>query len=340
MKVLLLSIFKPSKGGIVTHVENLIGHSKAAFEILSYEKTVSTPGLRAMSYVVLGLLRGYGRDFDIIHAHFTLPQGLLGLILKHICQKPLVVTVHGSDITIQSKKEYLRPISKWVLEGADRVVAVSAFLKEEVIKLGVDPSRVEVVYGGVDIPKDATTTSATSPGATITFIGAMVPQKGVDVLLKAFGKVKEKVPEARLVIVGGGPERDGLEAQSAEMGLEDVEFTGLVEDLTDIYRGTAVLALPSREEGFGLVLLEAMARGVPVVAADTGGIPEIVDDRRNGLLVPPGDADALADALLEVLKDDTLRSSLVLEGRTTSESFTWVGMGTRIDALYKEIIGA
>lgn len=333
MHVLLITQWNTG-GGISTHVMRLIEHSKNDFKVLTYPRFINIPFLRAFSFVLFGFFRGILKDFDIIHAHYAVPQGLLGLLLKYTRRRPLVITVHGSDITVLSKNPVLRPILGFVLKNADNVIAVSTFLKGEVERLGVPKGKVEVIYGGVTIVTIPEKEEAFDPaGRVIVFVGSLVPQKGVDTLIESFKEIKIK--DTSLVIVGDGPERKRLEALA--MGIKDIQFLGRREGLKSILTKSDVLVLPSREEGFGLVLLEAMALGTPVVATNVGGIPEIVEDGVSGILVEKDNPKQLADAVVKVLEDEELRKTIIENGREKAKRFTWEKMSSEVDRVYEDI---
>jgi glycosyltransferase involved in cell wall biosynthesis len=336
LKVLLLTVWKPRMGGIVTHVENLVRNSKNEFEVVTYPSWARGPVLRPLGFMVAGFLTGLRMDFDMIHAHYALPQGLLGVLLKYFKKSQLVLTLHGSDVLVLGKKKAARPLLRWVLGRCDRVIAVSEYLKSEAVRLGAEEGKVQMVYGGVHGPPEPLPRSGT--GETITFIGGLVRQKGADILLEAFQGVKREVPGADLLIVGDGPEREVLEKIRTDLALEDVRFLGFVDDLEDVYRKTAVLVLPSREEGFGLVLLEAMARGIPAVATDAGGIPEVLGPEYE-TVVRAGDKEALAEAIIRILKDPELGEKLSREGRERAVRFSWEKMGKEVDSIYEDVVG-
>lgn len=333
MRVLLLTQWKPKRGGIVTHVDNLVKHSKNEFMILSYPRHPNMPFLRAMSFLLVGMLLGVRRSYDIIHAHYALPQGLLGVLLKRIKKRPLILTLHGSDITLLGDNPLTKPFVRSVLRNADAVIAVSQFLKKETVKLGIEEERVRVIYAGVGGGKQG---RATPKGKRVVFVGSLVKQKGVDTLLHAFKRVIKKHDDAELLVVGDGKDRRTLERMSRELGIK-TSFLGNVEDIEKVLIKSAVLVLPSREEGFGLVLLEAMQAGVPVVATKVGGIPEIVVNGENGLLVEKEDVNALATAVIKLLEDKALRNRLILKGIKTAEKYSWANMAGEVDILYREV---
>ena len=184
----------------------------------------------------------------------------------------------------------------------DRTVANSVATERQLKEEGFDVA--EVIWPGVPVLPLG---RPLAPVPTVTFAGRLVREKGVDVLLSAFSEVVKRLPSARLLLVGDGPERSALGQQVRGLGLAHrVEMTGHLppEDTQRRLAGTWVQAVPSRwPEPFGMVATEAMMRGTAVVASNTGGLPEIVQHGRTGLLVPPGDAESLAAALLRLLQD-------------------------------------
>jgi len=351
MKVLLISIYKPNVGGIVTHVDNLMKYSKNEFTILTYKKSkfMDLPFLRAFGFIVFGFFDGIKKDCDVIHAHYAVPQGLLGALLKHVKRKPLITTLHGSDVTILAAagRPFTRALVRYVLNTSDRVITVSEFLKGEILKLGIPEDKVKVTYGGV--PEDEGPEEPFDvKGKNVLFVGSLVRQKGVDVLLKAFKNVKKdmgsspvsSIDPVNLIIVGDGKQRPALERLADDLGLEDVYFLGMKRDLKSIFKKSSVLVLPSREEGFGLILLEAMANGVPVIASNVGGVPEIIEDGKNGLLFETGDFEDLARKITRVLKleddeSEKLRDGLMKRGRETIKKFNWKTMAGEVDEIYE-----
>lgn len=332
MRILLITIWKPNRGGIVTHAENLIRHSKNEFKVLTYERCIDLPFLRALSLVFFGFFRGIREEFDLIHAHYAVPQGFLGVLLKKVLRKPLVVTLHGSDITVLGRGA-AKPLVSFVLNNSDAIIAVSEFLRRETIKLGASEEKIKVIYSGAPACKPE---RLQPESRTITFIGSLIRQKGVDILIMAFGGVKKKFPDAELVIVGDGREKKSLEKLSRELGIK-VNFLGYQEDLGSALEKSAVLALPSREEGFGLVLLEAMAAGVPVVASRVGGIEEIIEHEYNGIIFEKENSKELAEGIIRILENKELRKKLIENGKKTLKKFRWEKTGSEVDAVYEAI---
>ncbi len=273
MKVLLITMWKPRIGGIVTHVENLLKRSDHRFLILTYREkgskrqsdvfrvpTINIPLLRGASFAVFAFIRALFLDFHVIHAHYSIPQGFAGVLIKKVRHKPMVLTVHGSDLTVLGGNPAIRPFLKWVFNNSDLVIAVSKHMKGLITASDVPQEKVRVVYNGVEPGQRDLGTEK-----RVIFIGALVRQKGVDVLIEAFKDIKHAHSDVKLVIAGDGPDRMDLENQAANLGVPDIEFKGFVKDIQPLFTSNSVLVLPSREEGFGITLLEAMVRGVPVV---------------------------------------------------------------------------
>jgi D-inositol-3-phosphate glycosyltransferase len=271
---------------------------------------------------------------------------------------PLVVTAHSlfgehDDATI-------RLMMAPNLRAADRVIAVSQHIADQAAELGVSPSRVSVIRSGVDTarfrPSDARHRVAAREllglpvrASLVLFVGNLEPRKQVDVLLGAIRRVRHSVPDTFLVVVGTG-ESAGADDQSArlvhlrdDLGLtESVRFAGRLDEarLLNAYAAADVFALPSSSEAQGIVALEAMACGLPVVSSAVGGLRGTIDDQKTGLLVEPGDVDALAARLVELLSDPARRLTMGDAARRAVESrFTWSSAVAATYQVYREVLG-
>jgi glycosyltransferase involved in cell wall biosynthesis len=190
---------------------------------------------------------------------------------------------------------------------------------------GNGTGRVQVVYNGTEIPEEERAGRASlrdelgiaADDLAIGAVGRLAPEKGMDVLVRAFQQIVRSEPRARLVLVGDGPERGNLEKLARTAGVSDrVAFLGWRDDAVRLNAAFDVAAVPSVwDEPFGLVVVEAMAAGIPVVASAVGGIPEIIEPGSTGWLVSPGDPDALADALIAALRDPARREAMGREAR-------------------------
>jgi glycosyltransferase involved in cell wall biosynthesis len=221
----------------------------------------------------------------------------------------------------------------------DRVVANSREVQTQLLAGGFGP--VDVVHNG--IPERAALERCDHQ-SVLCFTGRLVPEKGTDVLVRAMQRVAERLPQSRLLIAGDGPERNSLRRLSAALGLSDnIHFLGKVSnaELPEVLRPAIVQVVPSLwAEPFGVVAVEAMMRGQAVVASNHGGLSEIVEDGKTGLLVPPGDEQALADALLSILQDPVRARSLgdAAHARAVQE-FGLDRFCDRFEEIYREMAG-
>ena len=223
--------------------------------------------------------------------------------------------------------------TRWALRRATVPVVISDFLNDRYAG-----GRAFVLNECGVMDDDIAADVHEAGDATILYVGRFAAEKGVDVLVRAFAQLD--VPDARLRLVGAGPERERIEALARELGVATrVDFAGSIADravLREEYRRARLFALPSRTEGLGCVLLEAMAAGTPIVATRTGGIPDLVTDGENGLLAPPEDPAALAAAMTRMLGDAPLRRRCAERGlevvkRHTFQSQTrrWIELAVK-----------
>jgi glycosyltransferase involved in cell wall biosynthesis len=291
--------------------------------------------------------------YDIVHVHWPFPHALFGWVARHACGARVVATFYGAEV--RWVKGPLKPFKwflTWAARAADAPVAISRYTADEVQEAAHVPLEV-IPYGvaGVAGEPDGTAPirSASSPARPYTalFVGRLVARKGVSTLIEALALLPHAL-DARVTVVGDGPERAALATLARERGLgARVTFRGRVPDaeLRAAYRSADVLVLPSvvdtrgDTEGLGVVLLEAMAFGVPVVASRLGGITDIVTDGVTGRLVPPGDAAALAAALTGLARDPALGLRLVEGGRRLlREQFSWPAITARWLAVYERVL--
>ncbi len=286
-------------------------------------------------------------DFDLVHAHhaFT-PTPLLALWQAHGAGIPSVLTNHSipgrgyggamGDLLISA----LYPIRQY-LNMADHIVAVSR-AAADFMSLLVDYVPISVIPNGVDCELFKPRPSERRTGKRILYVSRLVNRKGPHVLIRAFKKVLANVPDAELVMVGEGYLKPVLEMMAYDLGLGgSVKFLGDVkpEMLGQTYASSDVFVLPSlHAESFGMVLLEAMASEVPVIASRTGGVPEVVSDGKDGILVKPGDETELSEALTRLLMNENERSEMGRAGRKkTLKDYDWQVIGGKIEELYRSL---
>ncbi len=283
-------------------------------------------------------------DVDVLHTHndTALFYGALAVRIAHT--SVMVATLHNVGPASAKLKWVLRRLSR----GIGPVVAVCEDVRDRmegdgwagpgtvrVIKNGVDPGRVAPGLSRDEV-RAAEETPADAP--VVGYVGRMDPNKNLSLLIEAFALVRERIPEARLWLVGEGPDRAALERQAAAAGLHGaIHFCGLQGKPGDYYGAIDVFAMSSLSEGMPMVILEALTHCLPVVAPGVGGIPEMLGDA--GVCVPPGDPDALAAAVTGLLADPGSAKAMAAGGREMVLSeFTLENAASAYESLYLEFL--
>ncbi len=231
-------------------------------------------------------------DIDIVHAHWAIPSGFLACL---VCRKtPVITTLRGSDVNLFGKRRLFQQLVRYALRHSTKMVALANDLREVAIALGADGGKIEVIPSGIDtslfkpIDKKATRTILGMKNCfQIIFAGNLISLKRVDMLIRVCSRLFRYYPHIYLTIVGEGPEHAKLEQLARDGDFENVQFTGRIAyDKIPLYIGASdVLVLPSKSEGLPDCVQEAMACGVPVIATNVGGLPELIEDGINGYLV-------------------------------------------------------
>lgn len=283
--------------------------------------------------------------YDGVLASWAYPDAVASVWMARWLGIPVVVKVHGSDLNVVAEKALRRPQIRSALRHAGAVVAVSRALAEKAVAIGADPSRVHVIYNGVDAARFAPGAQASArqrlsvqePCAPLLlYVGNLKEAKGCLDLLEAFPALLARQPDARLVYVGAGTCRDALLARAAALGCADrVQLMGAMahDALADWFRAADLLCLPSHNEGVPNVVLEAMACGTPVVATRVGGIPEVLPDYA-GILVPAKQPEALSAALIQAVETRWDRAKIVAHAAT----FSWADNVNQLDAIMQRVV--
>ena len=265
---------------------------------------------------------------------------------RHRC--PLVITVHASvrhNMQVTSARTaWLRlaggPAERRALAAADMVIALTPAAADRLLRDGIPASRIRVIPPGYD--PDLFAADAPDPFPDlglprVGYVGRIAPQKDVGTLISAFGRV---AGPACLLIVGDGPGRRAAEAQARRLA-GPVRFTGFAPhaQVPAVLRHIDLLVLATRYEELPSVLIEAMAAGLPVIASRVGGIPALVEDDVNGLLVPPGDPAVLAAAISRVLAEPGTAARLAAAARQTAQRYTWPALPRQVAAIYLQVTG-
>ncbi|NPV69673.1 MAG: glycosyltransferase [Firmicutes bacterium] len=314
----------------------------------------------ALTFRLLGLIRK--NRFDIVHTHASLSAR----VASRLARGPnIVVTRHTllpPAIPPRSPLGHVRRAVKCAIVGttqallADRFIAVSEAVRHALLAEGIPEDMIETIHNGVDVAElereagrggglstiAGMAGPAWAPGSPVVgTVGRLSHEKGHEIFVRAAPHVLSAVPSALFVIVGHGGERERLEVLARGLGVAGrFVFAGYQDNATSWMSAFDVFVMPSLGEGLGIALLEAMALRKPVVASNTGGIPEVVQDGANGLLVSPGDPLHLAVAVTRLLRDGPLATRIAAAGReSVLERFSAAAMAERTAAVYTRLSG-
>jgi len=300
------------------------------------------------------LVRKHG--IDILHAHLAAPEGFVGCLAKKSIEKPLVVTLHGADILTEStigygdrlRKDFAEKVGK-VFQCADKVIAASMAVRSEALKVGCPAGKLVHIPNGVDTQRFNTRLDGKlikkelgiKDRHVVFTLRALVPKNGVEYFVRSAKMVVKKFPKVTFIIGGDGFLRHHLQELTGNLGLSDnIIFTGWISQkaLPLYFSACDVFVIPSIIEAFGLVTVEAMACGKPVVGTNVGGIPDTIENAKNGYLVPPRDPQGLAEKILLLLENPALSERMGIEGRRMAEEkFDIDRRIARILNIYREL---
>ena len=268
---------------------------------------------------------------DVIHAHELLSPASAALMAKSLYGKPVAAKVLRGGMLGDIEKLRHRPLGGRRLAGlrrrVDAFIAISREIDAELASIGVEPARRVRIPNGVDTGRFAPVSLGEKrrlreslglppAGALVVFTGRLVPEKCIDLLLDAWPKVRVQVPGAELAVIGSGEAEAGLREKAAA----GIRIVGQVDDVRPYLQAADAFVLPSATEGLSNAMLEALSTGLGVVVTAVGGAPDVIDDGRNGLLVPPNDVGGLAAALVALLRNAGLRRRLGAAGRRAVEA--------------------
>ncbi len=281
---------------------------------------------------------------DVIHAHTALPDGFAAMLLNRRARNPLVITVHGYDAYLHLRPggERRKRVTQALL-AADRVVCVSEALRELCRAWVPEAASFQVVHNGFRVHEATTEVRPRSRGdqTTLLTVGTLIPRKAHRHVLEAVAALRDQGRRLRYRIVGEGYVRSDLERMVARLGLGDVvTFVGPVppEALSAEYQACDLFVMPSWDESFGVVYLEAMAHGKPIVACVGEGIADIVEDGETAVLVPTRDSQAVAAAISSLMHDPERARRIGEAGRRLATQFTWRRNAEQVLAIYRELI--
>jgi L-malate glycosyltransferase len=325
-------------------VERIFYHE---VEVPNYPLFEHPPYNLALSVAMQNVVEQH--DLDLLHAHYAVPHATSAWIAKEMLNRDgfrIVTTLHGTDITLVGQDPSFRSLTQFSIRKSDGLTAVSEFLRTEThVQFGIPLDDICVIPNFVDLDRyrrDAYPChrgKLTLPGEKIvTHISNFRGVKRVDDVVRVFARISRKLP-ARLLLVGDGPDRvKAQEVAEAEGVTDRVLFLGKQNSVAELLACTDLFLLPSENEAFGLVALEAMSCGVPVIATRTGGIPEVVDHGVSGYLAPVGDVAAMADAGSALLADPEAWKRFSEAARAGAERYSADQVVSRYESYYEEVL--
>lgn len=325
-------------------------YAPASFETLAYTGTMaeqvgaSWPA-RAALLSMLGA--GFGRALReqrrlrpaLLHAHWWFPSGVLGAVMKRLSPLPLVTTMHGSDVRLARSTRPARSAFRWVVSCSDAATSVSRWLSDQAHAIA--PAHPPPLVAPMPA---ATELFSPGPGRErdrLLYVGRLNAQKGIELLLRAVAEMRRV---AALDVIGDGPDGESLRSLASSLGVaERLTWHGALpqERLASFYRRAAALVVPSRDEGLGLVAVEAQLCETPVVAFESGGLPDIVEHDASGILVKDFASAALAHAIDDLLDNPERALELGRAGRRAAlRVFAPEAVALTYATIYRDVIAA
>ena len=287
-------------------------------------------------------------DLDLLHVHYAIPHASAAYMAKQIIKSkinrniPIITTLHGTDITLVGRDKTYEPVVTFSINESDTITAVSQNLKDETYKNFAITKDIDVIHNFVDVkrfdkkPFDAFKKVLALNGEKILLHASNFRKvKRVDDVVKVFALVNKVIP-SNLLMVGDGPERHPIEELCRQLNIQDhVRFVGKQEQMEEIMAVSDIFLLPSEYESFGLSALEAMAARSVVISSNAGGLPEIMEQGKNGFMANVGDVETMAAYAIKVLSDDKLMEDMKEAAFVTANSFDIQNIIPQYENIYR-----
>jgi len=286
-------------------------------------------------------------SLDLLHVHYAIPHSVSALLARQMLalrghRLPFITTLHGTDITLVGIDRSYLPITKFGIEQSDGVTAISSYLRERTREAFDIQSEIEVIRNFVNCDlyvRKPELLAAMRPRFAkpnerlLVHLSNFRPVKRIQDVIEVFARVNRAVP-ARLMLIGDGPERSDAEYLAREHNIQDrIHFVGKQDNVNELLPLADLMLLPSEMESFGLAALEAMACSVPTIGTRVGGVPELIDDGRNGLLFEVGDVEAMSAAAIALLRDASRLNAMAKAARKTAQDHF---CASRVISLYED----
>jgi L-malate glycosyltransferase len=280
---------------------------------------------------------------DLLHVHYAMPHSISAFLAQQMTvgrRLPFITTLHGTDITLVGADPSYLPITKFAIERSDGVTTISEFMKKRTEEFFGITRQIEVIHNFVNCSVYRPDPEKQKSGKRILHISNFRPVKRILDCIRALHRVRKDV-DAVLYMAGDGPDRGPAEQLARELKVDEhVRFLGKQDHVERLIPRMHALHLPSETEAFGLAALEAMACGVPPVATNTGGLPDLITHGVDGFLEPVGDIEAQASRLIQLLTDDAMRSRISATARESAERrFCTELIIPRYESFYERVLG-
>lgn len=288
-------------------------------------------------------------ELDLLHVHYAIPHATTAFLAREMLQgiRPLkvITTLHGTDITLVGQESSFYDITRFSIEQSDGITAVSEFLRDETYRaFGCVNCDLRVIPNFINVDEyhpngtESRASLAASEDKILVHVSNFREVKRVKDVIRIFARVRRAMP-ATLLMVGDGPDRHDAESEARDLGVgSDVRFLGKLDSVAPILAAADLFLLPSQNESFGLAALEAMACGTPVVAAATGGIPEVLTDGVEGLLEPAGSVEAMARRAIDLLRDPKAHARMSEAALARAQTFSRDLVVPLYEDFYREIL--
>ena len=291
-------------------------------EVSSYPLFQYPPYLLALASRMAEVAQTY--HLDLLHVHYAIPHSVAAMLAREMMRPrhrlPFITTLHGTDITLVGTDRSYFPVTKFSIEQSDGITCISEYLRQRTVDVFGVANEMRVIHNFVNCDIYRPQEGKRNEEKSLVHISNFRPVKRVQDCVHILAEVRREIP-AHLYMVGDGPERGPAERLAIDLGVEShVTFLGKQDHIHRVLPGMDVLLLPSELESFGLAALEAMACGVPPVATNVGGVPELITHGVDGFLEPVGDIASQAARVIELLSDSSRYEAVAAAARRTAET--------------------
>jgi len=295
---------------------------------------------------LMALHRRY--NFDLVHAHYASPCGVIALLARGWMRVPIVLSIHGADVTYTARQNSISAtVVRWVFRNVEAIIANSTWTARQIVRYGGNPEKVRIVGLGGDVPKETCWAVPSSQDSVVSLlsVGYLEERKGHAYVLRAIKQLRDEGYRLHYTIVGDGSRRESLEALAETLDIAAiVSFEGYKphSEVWPYFAGCNIFVLPSWNEAFGVVYIEALGLGKPVVGCEGEGGPDDLSSLGDCIeLVKPRNVESLVQALKRLLDDPERRQRMGETGREiVAERFTWERNAANTLAIYKQMLGS